>query len=69
MFGTPAKLVPIHAGLECGIIINKFPENKIEAISIGPDVKNPHTIMETLGLPSCVKLFQYLRKLIGELSK
>jgi aminoacyl-histidine dipeptidase len=69
MFGTEAKLVPIHAGLECGIIINKFPENKIEAISIGPDVKNPHTTMETLGLPSCVKLFNYLRKLVNELSK
>jgi len=69
LFGSEAKLVPIHAGLECGIIINKFPENKIEAISIGPDVKNPHTVEETLGLPSCVKLYQFLHKLIAELSK
>jgi len=69
MFGSDAKLVPIHAGLECGIIINKFPDNKIEAISIGPDVKNPHTTMETLGLPSCVKLFDYLRKLVAEMAK
>jgi len=69
LFASEAKLVPIHAGLECGIIINKFPENKIEAISIGPDVKNPHTVDETLGLPSCVKLFQFLRKLIPELSQ
>jgi len=68
LFGSEAKLVPIHAGLECGIIINKFPANKIEAISIGPDVKNPHTVDETLGLPSCVKLYSYLRKLIPELS-
>jgi dipeptidase D len=69
MFKTEAKLVPIHAGLECGIIINKFPENKIEAISIGPDVKNPHTVAETLGLPSCVKLYKFLHTLIPELSK
>jgi len=69
LFGTEAKLVPIHAGLECGIIINKFPENKIEAISIGPDVKNPHTVAETLGLPSCVKLYSFLRKLVTELCK
>jgi len=69
LFGKEAKIVPIHAGLECGIIINKFPENKIEAISIGPDVKNPHTTMETLGLPSCVKLYQFLTKLIGVLSQ
>jgi len=69
LFGHDVKLVPIHAGLECGIIINKFPENKIEAISIGPDVKNPHTVNETLGLPSCVKLFQFLHKLLPELCK
>jgi len=69
LFGSEAKLVPIHAGLECGIIINKFPENKIEAISIGPDVKNPHTVAETLGIPSCIKLFQFLRKLLPELCK
>jgi len=69
LFGSEAKLVPIHAGLECGIIINKFPENKIEAISIGPDVKNPHTVDETLGLPSCVKLNSFLKKLVTELSK
>jgi len=69
MFKTEAKLVPIHAGLECGIIINKFPENKIEAISIGPDVKNPHTVAETLGLPSCVKLYSFVHKLISELCK
>jgi len=68
-FGYDAKLVPIHAGLECGIIINKFPENKIEAISVGPDVKNPHTTMETLGLPSCVKLYTYLRNVIAALGK
>ena len=68
-FGKDAKLVPIHAGLECGIIINKFPENKIEAISVGPDVKNPHTVMETLGLPSCVHLYTFLRELIMDLAK
>jgi len=69
IFKSDVKLVPIHAGLECGIIINKFPENKIEAISIGPDVKNPHTVDETLGLPSCVKLFQFLHKLIPTLAQ
>jgi dipeptidase D len=68
-FKQEPKLVPIHAGLECGIIINKFPENKIQAISIGPDVKNPHTVQEYLGLPSCEKLYVFLRELIAELAK
>jgi dipeptidase D len=69
LFKKEAKLVPIHAGLECGIIINKFPENKIEAISIGPDVKNPHTVQEFLGLPSCVEMYKFLLELVAELAK
>jgi len=69
LFHKDAKLVPIHAGLECGIIINKFPDNKIEAISIGPDVKNPHTVQEFLGLPSCVQMFDFMRTLVTELAK
>lgn len=67
-FGNKAKVVPIHAGLECGIIINKFPENKLEAISIGPTVHNPHTTDEYMELDSCVKLYHYLAKLVEALS-
>ena len=50
-------------------IINKFPENKIEAISVGPDVKNPHTVQEFLGLPSCVEMYKFLLTLVAELAK
>jgi len=67
-FGVDAKITSIHAGLECGIVMNKYPANKLEAISIGPDVKNPHTVMEHLGLPSCEKLYRFLVKLVSELA-
>jgi len=68
-FGVDAKITSIHAGLECGIVMNKYPANKLEAISIGPDVKNPHTTMEHLGLASCEKLYRFLVKLVAELAQ
>jgi len=68
-FGVEAKVTSIHAGLECGIVMNKYPANKLEAISIGPDVKNPHTVMEHLDLPSCEKLYRFLVKLVADLAK
>lgn len=67
-FHAEPKLVPIHAGLECGIIINKFPSNKMEAISVGPTVRSPHTVDEHMELPTAVKLYQYLFHLVQALS-
>ncbi|TAJ06816.1 M20/M25/M40 family metallo-hydrolase [Marinilabiliaceae bacterium JC017] len=37
----------IHAGLECGWIIQKY-GGKIECISVGPTIQNPHTENERL---------------------
>eukprot|EP00727_Mastigamoeba_balamuthi_P012876 m51a1_g8210 hypothetical protein (510) ;mRNA; f:62241-64680 len=67
-FGHEAKVVPIHAGLECGIVINKFPANKIEAVSVGPTVLNPHTVNEEMHIDTCVKLYHYLVKLVEDLA-
>jgi dipeptidase D len=68
-FKAEAKVVPIHAGLECGIILSKFPKNEMQAISIGPTVANPHTINEFMELESCVKLYHYIAKLVEDLAK
>lgn len=38
------KVEAIHAGLECGELISKYPG--LEAVSIGPTVKNPHSDRE-----------------------
>ncbi|KAH3742502.1 aminoacyl-histidine dipeptidase [Pelomyxa schiedti] len=64
----PAKVTSIHAGLECGVIMSKFPANNMEAISVGPTVLNPHTVDERLECPSACKLYEYMVKLIAALS-
>lgn len=37
---TP-RIYSIHAGLECGLIKNKYPE--VQFVSVGPTIENAHT--------------------------
>eukprot|EP01156_Anaeramoeba_ignava_P013934 Anaeramoba_ignava/a607823_4602.p1 GENE.a607823_4602~~a607823_4602.p1 ORF type:complete len:516 (-),score=163.22 a607823_4602:207-1754(-) len=69
MFKKDAKLAYFHAGLECGIIINKFPENQMQAISIGPTVKNPHTTSEMMIIQTANDLCDFTQEIIVHLSK
>lgn len=62
LFGTEAKIVGIHAGLECGIFKQKVPE--MDIISIGPDIKNLHSPDETLSVSSLERLYALLLEML-----
>lgn len=63
------NLVPIvcaiHAGVECGMIYEKLPH--LDMISLGPDVKDVHTVNETLYLDSCKVMLKTLLDIIENL--
>ncbi len=60
-----AKIV--HAGLECGIIGEKFPG--MDMISIGPWIENPHSVGEKVKISSVAKYFNFLKGILTALSK
>ncbi len=62
LYQKEPKMEAIHAGLECGLIAEKMPE--LDMISIGPDMKDIHTPQESLNLPSTIRLYQFLEKLL-----
>jgi dipeptidase D len=62
MFKAEPKIEAIHAGLECGIIGEKFPG--IDMISIGPTLKNPHSPEEQLHISTVDKFYRYLLKIL-----
>jgi dipeptidase D len=62
MFKTEPKIEAIHAGLECGIIGEKFPG--MDMVSIGPTLKNPHSPEEQLHISTVDKFYQYLLKIL-----
>ena len=57
----------IHAGLECGIFSDRMPG--LDIISIGPDMFDVHTPKERLSISSTVRVFDYIVKVLGYLSK
>ena len=58
MFGTAPEKKAIHAGLECGLIKEKFPG--MDAVSIGPQIEHPHSPTERVLVPSVGKFYRYL---------
>jgi len=61
VFGK-SKLMAIHAGLECGVIAEKYP--KMKFASIGPTIRYPHSTREKVKLDSVEKIFVVLDKII-----
>ena len=55
----------IHAGLETGMIAEKYPE--MDMISLGPDVRGGHTPEERLSIKSCEFTREYLIDILKRL--
>ncbi|MBE0492047.1 MAG: M20/M25/M40 family metallo-hydrolase [Sulfurospirillum sp.] len=53
----------IHAGLECGVLI-QTQQKKIEAVSIGPTIRFPHSTKEECDLASVARIFQIVEQII-----
>jgi dipeptidase D len=62
MYGNEPKVEAIHAGLECGIVGEKFPG--MDMISIGPTLKNPHSPEEQLHISTVDKFYKYVQKIL-----
>jgi dipeptidase D len=62
-----SELKAIHAGLECGILSQKYPQ--IQLASIGPTIENPHSVRERVELESVERTFRALRKIIEKMRK
>ena len=56
--GKKPTIMAIHAGLECGLLLDKM--NNAEAISIGPDMFDVHTPNEHLNIQSTENTWNYL---------
>lgn len=63
--GREPLVTAIHAGLECGIINSKIPG--MDSISIGPDLRNVHTVNERMDVASAERLCAFVKKLLEAL--
>jgi dipeptidase D len=58
LFDKTPKTMVIHAGLECGLFSNKYPE--WDMISFGPTIMFPHSPDEKVNIPTVDKYWQLL---------
>ncbi len=65
MFSREPKIEAIHAGLECGLIGQKYP--KMEMISFGPTLKSPHSPDEHVDIESVEKFWRLIIGCLAEL--
>jgi len=65
LFGVTPAVRAIHAGLECGLFFEKYPE--LDMISFGPTIKNVHSPSEKLHIPSVKKFSDLLLKVLNEI--
>ncbi|MGC9351484.1 MAG: M20/M25/M40 family metallo-hydrolase [Sulfurovum sp.] len=64
VFGK-SKMMAIHAGLECGVIAEKYPQMKFA--SIGPTIRYPHSTREEVDLKSVEETFEVLLGVVEKL--
>jgi len=59
LFGQPAKLIAMHAGLECGVIGEKYPG--MQMASFGPTIVGPHSPNERVQISTVQNFWIYLK--------
>ena len=62
LFGAEPTVRAIHAGLECGLFLEKYPH--LDMISFGPTIKNAHSPSEKLNIPTVKRFSDLLVKLL-----
>ena len=65
LFKAEPKVLAIHAGLECGLFLEKYPY--LDMISIGPQMIGVHSPQERLSIPSTERCYKWLCEILRSL--
>lgn len=65
LYKAEPEVKVIHAGLECGLFLEKYPE--LDMISIGPTIRNAHSPDEKVEIASVAKWWDSFVKLLENL--
>jgi dipeptidase D len=65
-FGAKPAVKAIHAGLECGLIGEKFPE--MDMVSMGPQIESPHSPDERVQISTVARFYTLLKATLAALA-
>ena len=63
MFGRDPEVLTIHAGLECGLFLDK--KKDLDCVSFGPDIWDVHSVKERLSIESTERSYEYLKAVLA----
>lgn len=64
LFGKDGIIQVDHAGLECSVILGKYPH--LDVVSFGPTMKSPHTTTERALIETVAPFWQLLKKTLED---
>ena len=64
LFGEDGIIQVDHAGLECSVILGKYPH--LDVVSLGPTMKSPHTTTERALIKTVEPFWQLLKKTLED---
>jgi len=67
LFGVEPIVRAIHAGLECGLFLEKYPQ--LDMISFGPTIRGAHSPDERLSIPTTQKFWNLLLDVLVNIPK
>ena len=65
LFGIAPKVKAIHAGLECGLFLEKYPS--LDMVSFGPTLRGVHSPDERLLIPTVEKFWLHLLDILAHI--
>ena len=67
LFGAKPEVVACHAGLECGILGQNYPQ--MDMISFGPTIKGAHSPDERVSISSVQKFWNFVQEILKDIPK
>lgn len=67
LFSKDADVKAVHAGLECGILADKYPG--LDMVSFGPTIEGAHSPDERVKIPDVEKFYLLLKSILTEIAK
>ncbi len=67
MFSKTPEVKAVHAGLECGILADKY--QGIDMVSFGPTIEGAHSPDERVKIPDVEKFYRLLKSILSEIAK
>ena len=65
LYKAEPQVLAIHAGLECGLFLEKYPY--LDMVSIGPQMYGVHSPQERLSIPSTERCYKWLCRVLQTL--